>query len=256
MPFSQMRFLLSTLILISASCVASAVPQAKLSAVDEQEVRSLVTSFNHRILRTRNLTPYLDTPTASVIVTEWFADNDLLSQDLRIKTRPGELRRFFIAMTNLSYLSTLYIYSRVYVKNGGLREVAPRQQYPAAVFRFLRRNPMISDWWAPNRFSKPMTSAHQLRALTSTFETAAAMIRSYMKTHPPEQTRMYRNNLSWIEPHLKEPNLETCETAEKCGPYPLHSQFVDVELPVLQLVLVRTNGKFEIAVIGLLEGMW
>jgi hypothetical protein len=251
-----MRFLLSTLILISASCVASAVPQEKLSAADEQEVHSFVTSFNHRILQTRDLTPYLNTPTANITVNAWFADNDLLSQDLRAKTKPKELQRFFIAMTNLSFLSTLHIYSRVYVKNGGLREVAPREQYPPFVFRFLRRNPMISDWWAPDRFSKPMTSAHQFRALTSTFETAAAMMRHYLRSHPPERTRMYRRNLSWIEPQLKEPKLETCETAEKCAPYPLHSQFVNVGLPVLQLVLVRTTGKFEITAIGLLEGIW
>src|SRR4029434_7781664 len=233
-----MRLLLSTLVLLSASSGTTALPQEKLSAADEQEVRSLVTSFDRHILRTRDLTPYLNTPGANLMVNEWSADNDLLSRDLLAKAKPDELRRFFIAMTDLSYLSTPYIYSRVYVKTGGFREVPPRQQYPPAVFRLLRRNRIVSDWWAPDRFSKPMTSAHQLRVLTSTFEMATAMLRRYVKSHPPEQTRMYRRNLAWLEPLLKAPEIETCETTEKCAPYPVHSQFVSVQLPIVELVLV------------------
>jgi hypothetical protein len=251
-----MRLLLSTLVLLSASSATTALPQEKLSAADEQEVRSLVTSFDRHILRTRDLTPYLNTPGANVMVNEWSGDNDLLSPDLLAKAKPDELRRFFIAMTNLSYLSTLYIYSRVYVKTGGFREVPPRQQYPVAVFRLLRRNPIVSDWWAADRLSKPMTSAQQLRVLTSTFEMATAMLRRYVKSHPPERTRMYRRNLAWLEPLLKAPEIETCETTEKCAPYPVHSQFVSVQLPVVVVVLVRTNGKFEITAIGLIEGLW
>jgi hypothetical protein len=251
-----MRLLISTLVLLSASFVTTALPQEKLSAIDEQEVRSLVKSFNHHILRTRDLTPYLSTPSVNVMANAWFADNDLVSHELLAKTKPDELRRFFVAMTNLSYLSTLYLYSRLYVKIGGFEEFPPRQQYPPAVFRLLRRNPVVSAWWAPDRFSKPMTSVQQLRALTSTFEMAAAMLRHYIKSHPPEQTRMYRRNLAWLEPLLKAPEIETCDTTEKCAPYPVHSQFVSVQLPVVELVLVRTNGKFEITAIGLLEGLW
>jgi hypothetical protein len=251
-----MRLLISTLVLLSAPFVTTALPQKKLSPADEQEVRSLVTSFNHQIMRTRDLTPYLNTRSADIMVNAWFADNDLLSHDLLSKTKPDELRRFFIAMTNLSYLSTLYIYSRVYVKTGGFREVPPRKQYPPAVFRLLRRNPAVSDWWSPDGFSKPMTSAQELRALTSTFEVATAMLRRYLKSRTPEQTRMYRRNLTWLEPLLKEPEIETCETSEQCAPYPVRTQFVNVQLPVVELVLVRINGKFEIITIGLLEGLW
>jgi hypothetical protein len=251
-----MRLLLSTLVLLSASFVTTALPQEKLSAADEREVRSLVRSFDRHILRTRDLTPYLNTPGANVMVNEWSADNDLLSRDLLAKAKPDELRRFFIAMTNLSYLSTLYIYGRVYMKTGGFEEHPPRQQYPPAVFRLLGRNPTVSAWWAHDRFSKSMTSVKQLRTLTSTFEMATAMLRHYVKSHPPEQTRMYRRNLAWLEPLLKAPEIETCETTEKCAPYPVHSQFVSVQLPVVELVLVRTNGKFEITAIGLLEGLW
>ncbi|HEY3103173.1 MAG TPA: hypothetical protein VGJ69_06250 [Pyrinomonadaceae bacterium] len=207
-------------------------------------------------MRTRDLTPYLNTRSADIMANAWLADNDLVSHDLLTKARPDELRRFFIAMTNLSYLSTLYIYSKVYVKTGGFREVPPRKQYPPAVFRLLRRNPTISDWWSPDRFSKPITSAQQLRAFTSTFERATAMLRRYLKSHAPEQTRMYRRNLAWLEPLLKEPEIETCETSEQCAPYPAHSQFVNVQLPLVTLILVRMNGKFEIIAIGVLEGLW
>jgi len=62
--------------------------------------------------------------------------------------------------------------------------------------------------------------------------------------------------LAWLEPLLKAPERKTCETSEQCAPYPAHSQFVNVQLPVVELVLVRMNGKFEITAIGLLEGLW
>jgi hypothetical protein len=256
MPSLGMRLLISTVVLLSASFATAAVSQERLSATDEREVRNLVTSFNYEILRTRDLTSYLNTPSADVMAKAWFVDDDLLSHELLVKTKPDELRRLFIAMTNLSYLSTLYIYSRVYMKTGGFEEHPPRQQYPRAVFLFLRQNPTISAWWSPNGFSKPMTSAQQLHALTSTFETGTTMLRRYLRSHPPEQTRMYRKNLGWLEPLLKSPEIETCETTEQCAPYPVHTQFVNVQLPVVELLLVRRNGKFEITAVGLLEGLW
>ena len=52
-----------------------------------------------------------------------FKDGEMLTPELLAKTLPEDLQRFYVAMTNLSYLSQLYVYTRVDLKIGGLREV-------------------------------------------------------------------------------------------------------------------------------------
>ena len=170
--------------------------------------------------------------------------------------RADDLQRFYVSMTNIAYLSQLYIYTQVYLKNMGVRDVPFGKQYPSNVVRFLKKNPMMRDWRSPNEFSEPMNTVTQVRNWTRVFERAATMMRIYFRGHPPELTRMYRTNLAWIQPQLKDLKVESCNSKNNCLGYPAHSQFIVVELPVLELHLVRANGKLDILVIGLLEGLW
>jgi hypothetical protein len=231
-------------------------PDEKLAPADKAEVMRLAESFSAQIHRTRDLTPYLKTPAATSIAKAWFEDSDLISHDLVPRMRPDDLQRFYFSLTNIAYLSQLYIYTQVYLKNMGVRDVPRGKQYPSNVVRFLKNNPTTRAWSAPDEFSEPMSTALQVRNLTRTFERASTMMRYYFRAHPPERTRMYRKNLAWIQPQLKRIKVESCDSKNNCLGYPAHSQFIVVELPVLELHLVRANGKLDILVIGLLEGLW
>ena len=142
------------------------------------------------------------------------------------------------------------------MKNGGFRELSFSQQYPASVYRLLKQNPNISNMWTIESGADPISDPVQVRQLTATIERALTMLRRYFRSQPPERSRMYQRNLAWLTPRLKEMKVSTCDTTERCAPYPLHSQFVTVQLPVLELNLVKTNEKFGIMTIGMLEGTW
>jgi hypothetical protein len=254
-----MRLVSSLLLLVwlwPAAISAGQTPDDKLAPADEAEVKRFAQSFSAQIQRTRDLAPYLKGPTATRIAKSWFEDSDLISHDLVPKMRTDDLQRFDISMTNIAYLSQLYIYTRVYLKKMGVRDVPFGKQYPPAVVQFLKKNRMMRDWRSPNKFSGPMKTVAQVRDLTHSFERASTMMRNYFRVHPPELTRMYLRNLAWIQPQLKDFKVESCDSQDKCLGYPVHSQFIVVELPVLELHIVRANGKLDILVIGLLEGLW
>ena len=242
--------------LVSPPIARCQSPDEQLAPADEAEVKRLAESFGTQIQRTRDLTPYLKTPAATRVAKAWFEDSDLISRDLVPKMRTDDLQRFYFSMTNIAYLSQLYIYTQVYLKNMGVRDVPFGKQYPPNVVQFLKKNPMLRDWRSPNKFSEPMKTVTQVGDLTRTFERASTMMRSYFRVHPPELSRMYRRNLAWIQPQLKGIKVESCDSKNNCLGYPAHSQFIVVELPVLELHLVRSNGKLDILVIGLLEGLW
>jgi hypothetical protein len=244
-----------TLIYFVSLSVAGQASSEKFGPVEEQQVKSFVKSFSRRISRTTDLTPYLTTPAAKSVLNTVFEDGETLSAELLARTRHEDLERFYVAMINLSYLSELYVYTRVYLKNGGLREVPHEQQYPLHVYQSLRRNETVAAWWIHDS-QEPLRTMDQLRGLTNSFERAAAMIRRHFNAYPPEQNRVYRKNLSWLRPELKPFRVTPCDSKEGCAGFPIHSQFIDVELPVLSLRLVRAEGKLQILMVGLLEGIW
>lgn len=256
--FFRMRFIAPplTLVCLVSLSFAGQASSEKLGAVEEQQVNIFVKSFSTRISRTRDLTPYLTTPAAKIILHTVFEDGETLSPELLARTRQEDLERFYVAMINLSYLSELYVYSRVYLKNGGLREVPHEQQYPLHVYQSLRRNETVAAWWVHDSSQEPLKTIDQLRGLTNSFERAAAMMRTHFNAHPPEQTRMYRTNLSWLKPQLRPLRVTHCDSKEGCAGFPIHSQFIDVELPLLSLMLVRMEGKLQVLMVGLLEGIW
>ncbi|HSS21551.1 MAG TPA: hypothetical protein VLL54_15870 [Pyrinomonadaceae bacterium] len=244
------------LLLVPSLRLAAQTADEKLSPADEQEVRRFVKSFSDQILRTRDLSPLLQMPSARPALDVAFADSDLLAQELRPKMKPQELRRFQIALINLSFLSSLYVYGNVDITNGSFQRLDYRQQYPAAVYRYLKQNPNVSNMWTIESGADPISDPVKVRGVTATFERGATMLRGYLRAHPPERSPMYQKNLAWVMPRLKEMRVETCTTIEKCAPYPAHSQFVTVQLPVLQLSLVKSNGKLGIMTIGILEDSW
>jgi hypothetical protein len=229
-----------------------------LTAAEELEVGSFVKSFSDHLRLTRNLTPFLNEPVARNVLDKTLADKDMsfVKHDIALKVGRDELRRFYIALTNLGYLSNLYIYSKLSLKGVEIRDFPYEKQYPPSVFRLLKSNPTLAVWWNGSASFEPekvISSVEQLRSLVITGERAAQMMRRYFKSHPPERSRTYQKNVSYLAPYLKEIKVETCKTGEDCLGFPVHTQFISVPLPVLRLELVRVNGQLKIMIVGLLD---
>jgi hypothetical protein len=254
---ATLLLILSTLSPISAK-VSNQESDEKLSPKEEKEVRAFAGRFAANLQRTRDLTPYLNKPPAS----DWFfkaitdpkdpagfVDNEVASKLGEVK-----LLSFYIALWNVAYLSETYIYGRFLLEKTAFRDLSPQQQYPPHVVRLMKRNPTLNRWWKDDDSSdseKRVATLEQFYSLLRTYSEAADLMRLYFRRHPPERTPIYKQNLRYLEHFLKEISVDTCDSQEKCAGLPLRTQTIKVNLPVVQLVLVRLDGRLQVLIVGL-----
>lgn len=239
---------------------SSQAPEDQLSPSEAQEVKQFVRTFSERLRNARDLTPFLTEPPASTILDKVLLDKEdslpLVNQDLISKGNLDELRRFWIASSNLAYLSELYVYTKLNVKGVRIYELPHERQYPPTVARLLKRNPIVSKSWKQSDSDSSeqiAESIEQLRSLTSTFQKATSLMRTYFKAHRPERTARYRNNIASVSDYLKVIRVHTCTNEENCAGLPLHTKTIYVNIPVLTLMLARIDGQLKILVIGIID---
>jgi hypothetical protein len=115
----------------------------------------------------------------------------------------------------------------------------------------MERNPTLKKWWKTQDSKNRVTTAAEFYSLINTFDEAAVLMRAYFRRHPPERTPIYKQNLAYIDSFLDEIFVDTCDSEEDCAGLPLRTQTIRVNLPVLQLLLVRLNGRLQVLYIGL-----
>jgi hypothetical protein len=259
----SMRIIITLLLILSMTPIVAGdslcqTTDEKLSANEEREVREFARRFSERLQITRDLAPFLNQPLASTMLDRVLADTDnpvaLVKRDVALKVGRTELRQFYIAMSNIGYLSDLYLYGKFSLEKTRIRDLSPNKQYPPRVARLMKSNPIIAKWWKESDSSeleKIVESVGQLRSLVDIWQKAAALMRKYFRKHPPEQTVKYQKNLAYLAPYLKEIRIDTCDNEKVCAGLPLHTQSININLPVLQLMLARINGRLEILTVGI-----
>jgi hypothetical protein len=228
----------------------------KLSAHEEQEVREFAKRLATDIEKTRDLTPYLSKPPASTLLYKAIADpndsDELVNTDVARKVGSYQLCRFYIALWNIAYLSESYIYSRFLLQKTDVRDLSPLQQYPVHVVKFMERNPTIKKWSHDSDSSGSehhVTTVSQFYSLLRIYNAAVVLMRAHFRRHPPESTSIYKQNLSYLRAFLNEITVDICE--QNCVGLPVRAQIIKANLPVLQLLLVRVNGRLQVLLIGL-----
>ncbi len=261
-----MRALISLAVIPSIVLAAIGTPKsqaqsAKLSADESKQVEGFVRAFNIRLRRSRDLKPFLTEPLASDFLGRVLLDKDdtipRLSEALISQDNLSDLRRLWIAMSNLAYLSELYVYTTMSVKGVRISELPHAKQYPLAVVRLLQRDPLLVKWWdetESNASDNVIQDAAQLEQLTRTLEKGVVLMRGYFRTHPPELTRQYRKNIVYLSKYyLKTIYVSWCETEAECATLPLHTKTVTINVPVLTLVLAWINGGLKILTVGIID---
>jgi hypothetical protein len=257
-----MRVLAAFFFVLSASApsltnVSARQNNQKLSVKEEQEVREFIRRVAADIEKTRDLNHYLNKPPASNFFYKAIADpNDsvgIVDQSVAHKVGSHELRRFYIVLFNMVYLSDSYVFGKFLREKTVVRDLLLQQQYPAHVVRFLEQNPLVKKWWQSVDSSdseKRITTVAQFYSILNTYQHANALMRAYFKRHPPERMAIYKQNLNHLAHFLNEIRVNTCESKQACVGLPLGTQIIRANLPVLQVSLVRLNGRLHVLYIG------
>jgi hypothetical protein len=118
----------------------------------------------------------------------------------------------------------------------------------------MKRNPTIKRWWKNVDSSDSevrVTTIGEFYSVLNTYNEAAILMRAYFRTHPPESTATYKQNLTYLGHFLNEIAVDTCDSERDCAGLPLRTQTIRVNLPVIQLFLVRLDGRLQVLLVGL-----
>jgi hypothetical protein len=233
----------------------------KITEKDKREVNRVAHRFSDRLIQQKDL---------GLLLTEFFAPNFierslsnksrawtlLIKREFAGSRKPRELRRYFIAENNWLFLFMLHHYSRFTVN-----EDAPpiSQTIPADIkviaekfdprfaetLRYDEADDDSDDDFDANeaRINSPEGFPKYLRMLES--------LGSAMKRHANKakagKTRVWRESVSYLAKQYDyfEPWMSKC-SEEDCFGMPRGSNIYRVNIPLLQLFLIKLNGKMKV----------
>lgn len=121
-----------------------------------------------------------------------------LQSDLATQVSQRDWERFYAARLNLRYYFVLLLVSRA--KTSDLKNPKAslmRQLYPVEVLTLLQADPFVKGEYGlehdHNRHE--IETLEEFLSLITTLDQAALMLRQRFVKHPPEQTRIYQENL-------------------------------------------------------------
>lgn len=121
-----------------------------------------------------------------------------LRLDLASQVSQRDWERFYAARLNLRYYFVLLLASRAKpsdMKNSN--DSLVRKIYPAEVLTLLQANPFVKgEYGLEHDHSRhQIETLEEFLSLINTLDQAAMMLRQRFLKHPPEQTRIYQENL-------------------------------------------------------------
>lgn len=154
--------------------------------------------------------------------------------------------RYYISFITFYYLNVKYEFGK-FDLNSDNEEHDARDLLPPGVYEILATNPRI--FALTNETSDEdikIKSEAELQAILPTMEKAAAAMRQYLKNHPPEQSIIYKKNISDLRKNNRffKPWISICD--KPCYGYSAGARLIKVNIPFLQLLLVKDHGSLKI----------
>ncbi len=173
--------------------------------------------------------------------TNWFLN---LDRDTAATLNRQELQRFYLALMNAGYLSSVYLISQVPSDSedpASLEKLLPRD-----VLRLIRNHRYTTQYKfrAVNYdfLSDNINSVGRLRSYTDLIEKLAWLMRSHTKRVRATRSKEWHAMLN--EWDLYQPKVRTC--AENCFGLPNGTKLYEVNVPVFNLQVAEVGGTLKV----------
>lgn len=166
--------------------------------------------------------------------TNWFLN---LSRDTATKTKREELRRFYVAMMNAGYLTSLYLISQ------SASDATPVEKLlPPDILALLNNHQYQTRKDADGFLAETIHDAEQLRSYTDLLEKLSSLMRTHVKRVGAEHDPKWKAMLE--EWNLYQPKLRVC--SNDCLGLPKGTRIFTIDVPVFQLQLTEISGQLKI----------
>ena len=173
-----------------------------------------------------------------------------IEADMTTQVTQQEWQRFYAAQLNFRYYFVLLLASRM--KPDDLKNLGPdfkRKLFPREVFTLLESDPFLKGQYALEGDNKKykIETVEEFRSLLATLEQATLIVRQRFLKQPPEQTKLYRENLRRASTEVK-PRSTRSISAHVSGTAKGTRRFTTLTADSLfELWLVKTDRGMKIA---------
>ena len=225
------------------------VPNEASSSIELERAAQYAYKFAQRLEQSKDFRRLIPTFFVEDYLDRYLQDENSnwlfnLNRDTATKVSRQELQRFYVAVMNTGYLSTLYVLSR-YPSN--LPESVPiTKLFSSDILQVIKKHPYTTIYKHEENdygfLAQPVEDARQLRIYTDLLEKVGSLLRYHALRSGSEHSKQYQAMLeSW---DLYEPKLEIC--AQSCFGLPAGTRLFAVNVPVFRLQLAEIRGALKV----------
>jgi len=173
--------------------------------------------------------------------TNWFLN---LNRDTAARLSRQELQRFYLALMNAGYLSSLYLISQIPID---AEDPGPVEKLlPPDVLQLVRNHPYTARYKTiegdPDFFGENLDSVERVRTYTDLLEKINSLLREHVKTVKASDSKEWKDIVkNW---NLFDPKARVCSL--HCLDLPAGTTLFEVNIPVFTLQVAEVNGKLKV----------
>lgn len=173
---------------------------------------------------------------------KWFVN---LDRDTAMKASRVELQKYYVAILNAAYLSSLYFLTRAPASDL-MDEVSEEKLVPNDLIELINNHPYAARYGrhslAFDYLAEQINSIERMRSYTDLMMQVASWMRSHVAGVNVKASPQYQELME--ESPSPDPHILTC--AHRCLGRPRGTQLIEVNLPIFRLQLVDINGQMKI----------
>jgi hypothetical protein len=228
-------------------------PAVSRDAIESERVAKYALSFSQSLERTKDFKPIIEKFFAANYLDGYLHDNDTnwffnLDRNTAAKLGRADLQRFYVALLNANYLSSVYLTSQ-YPSDSNSR-VPDEKLLPPDIVQLIKDHPYTATYKRDagnyDYLAEKIDSIGRLRSYTDLLEKIAALMRKQVINVRAERSKGYTSMLEdwdWTF-GLYQPKARICGV--DCLGLPQGTRLFEVNVPVFRLQVAEIKGQLKI----------
>jgi len=223
-------------------------PVVSADAIELEKLSKFALSFKQSLEQSRDFKPIIENFFAADYLKGYLRDKDTnwflnLNRDTAAKAGGSELQRFYTALLNASYLSSLYLISQTTSDDESIQD---EKLVPHDILQLIKNHQYTSTYKGKlqnfDYVAESIDSVEQLRSYTDLLERIAALMRKHVIRTHAERSKQYLDLLGDLD---FKPRTRICSS--ECLGLPKGTKLFEINVPIfLRLQLAEINGELKI----------
>ncbi|MBS1795777.1 MAG: hypothetical protein JSS81_18120 [Acidobacteria bacterium] len=241
--------LIVTLFAVVSSVFSQAKPTTQITEREKKEARIVAKTFAKQFLKEKDISALLRTFFVENFLEHFEKDEKgfplaSFKPEIVSKISKEDRLRFYIVFINSYYLNSLYISKKT---TSELENMNLKDYFPPEVSKIIESNPQIFESISPRDKDEYLVeNPDDLKKTLPALEEFVKLMQQYFKKNPIEQNKNYQKNISILNKRNStfKPWLSICDNS--CYGYPTGTRLIMVNIPFLQLLLVKEMNYLKI----------